>query len=131
MSAPPPTRSRPTVIVADDYPGILAAFARLLEGPYDIVAACADGLALVDAALQHKTDVVVSDMKIPLLNGLAACRRIRRALPDTSVILFSATDDDGLKARAIDAGAAAFVLKTRATDDLLPAIAAALARPGR
>jgi DNA-binding NarL/FixJ family response regulator len=120
---------RPTVIVADDYPSIVAAFAQLLEATCDLVGQVGDGLALVDAALACRPDVVVADMRLPSLSGLQACRRIRRALPETRVILFSALDDEELKRRALEAGASAFVIKTRAADDLLPAILNALGRP--
>ena len=120
---------RPTVIVADDYPNILAAFTQLLEGSCEVVGQLADGVALVEAALACQPDVVVADMRLPSLSGLQACRRIRRALPGTKVILFSALDDEALKRRALEAGASAFVMKTRASDDLLPAILNALNTP--
>lgn len=125
MTAPIQSK-RPTVIVADDYPSVLDAFARLLESSHEIVGQFADGQALVDAALQQKPDVVVADMRLPSLNGVQACRRIKKALPDTTVILFSANDDEEVRARAHAAGASAFVLKTRASEDLVPAIATAL-----
>jgi CheY-like chemotaxis protein len=115
-------RRRPTVVVADDYPNILAAFVQLLETACDVVGQFADGVALVEGTLARKPDIVVADMRLPSLNGLMACRRIRAALPGTQVILFSGLNDEHVKQRALDAGAAAFVVKTRASDDLLPAV---------
>ncbi|HKE87321.1 MAG TPA: response regulator transcription factor, partial [Vicinamibacterales bacterium] len=83
-------RQRPRVIVADDYPNVLIAFVQLLEMSCDVIGQVSDGVALVDAALARKPDIVVADMRLPGLSGLLACRRIRAALPGTKVILFSA-----------------------------------------
>jgi DNA-binding NarL/FixJ family response regulator len=126
VSCPRNGRLRPTVVVADDYPNIRAAISRLLENACDVVAELSDGAALVDAVLAWKPDVVVADVRLPSSSGLQACRHIRSALPRTKVILFSALDDEDLKRRALEAGASAFVMKTRAADDLLPAILNAL-----
>jgi AmiR/NasT family two-component response regulator len=58
-------RSRPTIIVADDYTNILAAFKGLLEATYGIVGEFTDGLALVEAACRCQPDVVVADIRLP------------------------------------------------------------------
>jgi two-component system NarL family response regulator len=68
----------------------------------------------------------VIDVGLPEVNGLDACLQLKAAAPAVSVIVFTAADDASLRARAIEVGASAFVLKFRA-NDLVPAIQRAVA----
>jgi DNA-binding NarL/FixJ family response regulator len=113
---------RPRVLLAEDYEALLVALRRLLAPLCDVVGSVADGLAVVEAALRLRPDVIVLDLNLPTINGLEACHRIKEALPLTKVILITAADDDALRRRAFELGASAFVLKHRVVDDLGPAI---------
>lgn len=122
----PPT-SRPRVLLADDYAGLLTAWRRLLEPAVEVVGCVRDGLALLDAATALVPDVIVADLSMPQLNGLDACRRIKSAIPQIKIVLVTAGGDEWIARAAFEAGASAFVLKHSATDDLLTAIESALA----
>jgi DNA-binding NarL/FixJ family response regulator len=118
----PRAEPRPRVLLAEDYDALLVALRRLLAPSCDVVGSVADGLAVVDAAVRLRPDVVVLDLNLPTMNGLEACRRIREAVPLSKIILITAADDDALRDRAFELGASAFVLKHRVVDDLGPAI---------
>ena len=113
---------RPRVLLAEDYEALLVALRRLLAPSCDVVGSVADGLAVVEAAVRLRPDVIVLDLNLPTINGLEACRRIKEALPLSKVILITAADDEALRERAFELGASAFVLKHRVAEDLGPII---------
>ena len=119
--------SRPRVLLADDYAGLLTAWRRLLEPTYDVVGCVRDGRALLEAADSLAPDVVIADLSMPELSGLDACRHIKHASPQTKVILVTAGGDQWVARAAFRAGASGFVLKHTAADDLIVAIQTALA----
>ena len=119
--------SRPRVLLADDYAGLLTAWKRLLEPSYDVVGCVRDGRALLDAASTLAPDVVIADLSMPEVNGIDACRHIKHASPQTKVILVTAGGDQWVARAAFRAGASGFVLKHSAADDLPVAIHNALA----
>ena len=124
-----PRNSRPRVLLADDYPGIITALERLLQTSCDIVGRVADGADLVKAVALKSPDVVLVDVWLPTLNGLGACQQIKRISPQTKVIVLSATDDPAIQQRAVELGASAFVPKYRMACDLEAAIERALPTP--
>jgi len=115
------------VLVADDYEDLLAAFKRLLAPSCEVVGCVADGDALFESLATLQPDVVVVDLWIPPHSGLEICRRIKHVAPETSVIIVSASTDADVAKEARRAGAAAFVNKAAAADDLVPAIQRAMA----
>ena len=122
------TRSpRPRVLLADDYPDLLAAFRRLLTPACDVVGCVADGTALCEAMATLQPDVIVADLFIPPSDGLEICRHVKQVAPATAVIIVSAATDPAVGERALRAGASAFVAKISAVDDLWPAIQRAMA----
>lgn len=129
--APLPVRytlqRRPRVLLADDYPAILAALDRLLGPVCDIVAKVADAPALLEALELHRPDVIVLDLGLPPFHGLETCRQVKNAAPATSVIIFTASGDAAIAEQALNMGATALVSKHRVADDLLPAVLRAAA----
>ena len=113
---------RPRVLLADDYAGVLAALRRLLAPTCDVVGWVEDGNALLDAALRLRPDVIVLDVALPQIDGLEACRRIKDAMPETKVVILTASDDVETRQEACSAGASAFVPKDSLGDQLLGAI---------
>jgi len=110
------------VLLADDYPGLLKSYRRLLEPAYSVIGSLTDGEAVIEAARTLQPDVIVIDFAMPGLNGVDACRQIRKIAPQSKVVLITAANDEGIAQAATDAGAAAFVSKYRAAEDLLRAI---------
>lgn len=118
---------KPRILLGDDHGLLLEAFARLLEPEATVVGRATDGRALVQAALELRPDVVVTDISMPELNGLEAGRQIRQALPGTRLIVLTVHEDPALAAEAFRAGANGFVVKSSAASELLQAIRDALA----
>jgi DNA-binding NarL/FixJ family response regulator len=113
---------RPKVLLADDYAPLLLSWRRILDQSCDIVGALSDGREAIAAALADAPDVVVLDIAMPEVNGLVVCRQIKAALPAVGVVLASAFDDAAFQQAAEAAGAAAFVVKSAAADELEAAV---------
>jgi DNA-binding NarL/FixJ family response regulator len=113
---------RPRIVIADDYPRLLAALRRLLEPSCDIVGSVSSGVEAIDAVTTLSPDVVVLDVSMPDINGMDACRRIKQAAPNTRVVLMTAAHDALLEAHALRAGASAFVLKGAAASEMAATI---------
>ena len=109
------------VLLADDYPGLLKSYRRLLEPAYSVIGSLTDGDEVIEAARTLQPDVIVIDFAMPGLDGVDACRQIRRIAPESKVVFITA-DDEGVAQAATDAGAAAFVSKYRSAEDLRRAI---------
>jgi two-component system response regulator DesR len=99
---------------------------RLLEPTCEIVGRVTDGAALLDAALVHRPDLVIVDLRLPKVNGIDACRRLRLAQPTLKILVLSAEDDPHIRARVVAAGGVDFVPKRAVTESLLPAIQRAI-----
>ena len=113
-----------TVLLSDDHTVVRKGLRLLLETEADIqvVGEAANGHQSVREAKRLKPDVVVQDLAMPLLNGLEAARQIAREVPSTKVLILSAYSDDAYIEHAIEAGAAGYLMKETAGDDLLRAI---------
>jgi DNA-binding NarL/FixJ family response regulator len=114
------------ILLADDYPGLTKAWRRLLQPRHDVVGEVADGRSAVAAAIELDPDVVVVDISMPQMNGLAACRAIRNAGVRARLVVITADGNAHLAQAAFHAGASAFVIKHAAGSDLLRAIEALL-----
>lgn len=113
---------RPRVLIADDFPPLLAEMGRLLAHDCEVVASVADGGALLEAAARLQPDLIVVDLNMPSVSGLEACRQITGANPRIKVIVVTAWRDPAIMAAALAAGASAFIEKHAIDDELLPAI---------
>ncbi|MDF5756336.1 response regulator transcription factor [Spongiactinospora sp. TRM90649] len=102
-----------SVLLVEDQHLVRGALAALLslEPDITVVAEASDGQTGVRAALEHRPDVVLMDIELPVLDGIEAARRIREALPATKVIMLTTFGRPGYLRRAMDAGASGFVLK--------------------
>jgi DNA-binding NarL/FixJ family response regulator len=101
----------PRVVIADDHPSVLVGFARLLQSSCDVVERVANGEGAVDAVIRLRPDVLIVDLMMPDLDGLEVCRRVKRLVPGTAVIIVTAFDDAHVQAVALEAGATAFLPK--------------------
>ena len=114
--------TRPRVLLADDYPDMVKAVSRLLAMDCEVVGTVADGSALLDAAQRLQPDMIVLDLNLPNVNGLDACRQIKRVQPEIRVIVFTAMSDPDLGQRSFEVGASAFVSKLGGDGNLLSTI---------
>jgi DNA-binding NarL/FixJ family response regulator len=115
---------RITVLLAEDHQIVREGFRSLLEHERDIeiVGEAENGRQAVQLTRKLRPTVVVMDIAMPLLNGLEATRQIRKALPDTRVLILSAHSDDAYVEQVAALGAAGFLLKQTSSHDLAAAI---------
>ena len=112
------------VLVADDQSMVRAGFRMLLGGEEDIevVAEAGNGLEAVDKAARFDPTVVLMDIRMPELDGLAATRRILAADSGARILVLTTFDLDEYVYEALTAGASGFVLKDDPPEQLIAAI---------
>ena len=116
------------VVIAEDEALIRMDLAEMLaEEGYAVVAQAADGAAAVELAVRERPDLVILDVKMPVLDGIAAAERIARARI-APVVILTAFSQRELVERARDAGAMAYLVKPFTSADLVPAIEIAVSR---
>ena len=114
------------ILLADDQPMIYGAVASLLTPTYKIVACVGDGRALIQAATRMKPDVIVTDISMPILNGIEAANILRDSGSTSRIIFLTIHQDLDYINAGFAAGALAYVAKPRMSADLLSAIQEAL-----
>lgn len=113
----------PSVLVADDHQMIRERLVSLLrDDGFDVVGSVGDGGALLEAARQLRPDVIVTDISMPGLNGIEALARLTAENGDSKVVVLTMHHDAELAACALRNGAAGFVLKESAGDELVNAL---------
>jgi DNA-binding NarL/FixJ family response regulator len=120
------TARRPVrILVADDHEIVRRGVRALLEAEdgFKIVGEAATGREAVAEARRLRPGVAIVDVSMPELNGLEATRRIREALPDCEVLIFTIHDSEHILREAFAAGAHGFVLKSDAARTLVTAVA--------
>jgi DNA-binding NarL/FixJ family response regulator len=114
---------RITVLIADDHAIVKEGLVSLLkEHDFDVVGAVGDGRQLLDAARQLRPDVIVTDLSMPGLGGLDVLPLLKAEKIDSKVVVLTMHNDGEAAARALRAGAAAFLLKESAGEELVTAI---------
>lgn len=122
METVQPRASRTRILIADDHMLFAEAMCAYLEKTFDVIGLVADGRALVKESVRLRPDVIVTDMSMPLLNGLDAARRIRENTPKVKFVFLTMLDDLNLAAAVLELGPVAFVLKRSGGAELLKAI---------
>ena len=115
------------VVVADDHAVVRAGLTQLLAtfAGVELVGAAADGEGAVSLCAEREPDVVLMDLEMPVLDGIEATRRIRAAQPGVAVVVLTSFSDRERILRALDAGAAGYLLKDAEPAELRRAIEAA------
>jgi len=121
--------ARATVLLVDDHALLRTGVANIINQEPDlhVIAEAANGAEGVDAFRDHRPDVTLLDLRMPVMEGVEAVRHIRDIDPLARVIVLTTYDADEDIARALQAGAKAYVLKDIAADALLSCIHAVLA----
>lgn len=130
MTSTPPesVRPAPRVVIAEDEALIRLDLAEMLvEEGYLVVGQAGDGEAAIELAMEHRPDLVVMDVKMPKLDGIAAASQIAQARI-APVVMLTAFSQRELVERARDSGAMAYLVKPFTKSDLIPAIEMAMSR---
>lgn len=118
--------SRSRVLLADDHQILAEGLRGLLEPEFAVVGIVGDGRELVAEAKNLRPDVIVADITMPSLNGIDAAIQLRDAGIEARVVFLTMHRDVAYARRAMEAGAAGFVLKHSAATELVTAVRAAL-----
>src|SRR5690242_16628846 len=116
------SRPRTRLVLADDKEDLLNEIRRLLEPDFDILRTVNHGAALVQVVAELRPDVVVSDVRMPVLGGIEAGSQILRDRLCSAVIMLTMYDEPHLVTKALQAGIRGYVLKVDAGEELIPAV---------
>jgi len=116
----PPIR----ILIADDHLIIREGLRMILEPAQDmaVIGEATNGVETLEIAHSTHPDIILLDLRMPLMDGMEALTHLRRDLPDSVVIILTAFDEDVLIAKAIRAGVRGYLLKDTDRDTLLTAI---------
>jgi DNA-binding NarL/FixJ family response regulator len=117
------------VVLADDHPVVREGLSALLSSRpgIEVVGMASTGREAVRSAVTERPDVLVLDVQMPDLDGVAAAREIGRAAPSVAVLMLTMFDDDASVFAAMRAGARGYVLKGASQDEIVRAIRAVAA----
>ncbi|MBD0322894.1 MAG: response regulator transcription factor [Aldersonia sp.] len=112
------------VLLVDDQDLVRSGLRRILrrKDGFQIVAECADGSEVPPAVAEHSPDVVVMDLRMKHVGGIAATEQIHRGPHPVPVLVLTTFDDDELLSGALRAGAAGFILKDSSAEELIHAV---------
>lgn len=112
------------ILLADDHVMLRQCTAEILhkEADIEVVGEADDGQQAIDLALRLQPDIVVMDVRMPVLSGIEATRRIRASMPEIQVLVLTAYDDDQYIFSFLQAGASGYLLKTAPVNELVKAI---------
>lgn len=111
------------ILLGDDHPMVLGGVQKLLEADgFNVIATAEDGRALVEAAQQHRPDLIILDISMPLLNGMEAARQIKKLIPTSKLIFLTMHADATYAREAFEAGGSGYLLKRSAASELKQAI---------
>jgi CheY-like chemotaxis protein len=100
-----------TILTVDDNPAMRKLIRQAVGHLADQVYECGDGADAVEAYASHRPDLVLMDMRMPRMDGLAATRQIKRLYPEARIVIVTDYDDDDLRSAAKNAGACGYALK--------------------
>jgi DNA-binding NarL/FixJ family response regulator len=118
--------SKPSILIADDHQILAEGLRGLLEPEFEVVGVVADGRELVAAAKKLRPDVIVADVTMPSLNGIDAAVQLRDFGVNAKVVFLTMHRDVAYARRAMEAGAAGFVVKHSVASELVTAVREAL-----
>jgi DNA-binding NarL/FixJ family response regulator len=119
--------SKVRVLLADDTPQLWEVVARVLTPAFEIVGKVRDGQALFDSAMKLQPDIIISDISMPVLNGIEAANKLKVFGCRSKIVFLTVHSGHAFVRFGLDSGALGFVLKSRMTTELVLAIQEALA----
>ena len=118
--------ARPRILVADDHPLVLERVVALLQADFEVVGTARNGQELVVEAMRLNPEVIVADITMPELDGIAAAHQLRANGCTARLIFLTIHTDDEFTKACWAEGALGYVAKPQLRADLIPAIRAAL-----
>ncbi len=113
---------RPTVLIADDHQLFAESLRALMGLTYDVVGTAKDGRELIELALKFKPTLILTDLSMPMMNGLDAMKTLDEKGIRSKFVILTMHDEKKLAVRVFRAGASAFLLKTAQVDELMKAL---------
>jgi DNA-binding NarL/FixJ family response regulator len=113
---------RTRVLVADDHRAMLDSLVQILSSEFEVVAAVRDGVSVVTSAEELGPDLLVLDIAMPGLSGIAAAACVRKNGSNAKVVFVTNLHDREFVQESLALGQVGFVVKDRLVADLLPAI---------
>jgi DNA-binding NarL/FixJ family response regulator len=112
------------ILLADDHVMLRQGTVEMLrkEADIEVVGEADNGQQAIDLTLRLRPDIVVMDVRMPVLSGIEATRRLREAMPEVQVLVLTAYDDDQYIFSLLQAGASGYLLKTAPVNELVNAI---------
>lgn len=110
------------VLLAEDHTVVAEGLQSLLKDEFDLAGIVHDGRALIEAADTLRPDVIVTDISMPLLNGVDAIRQIRNRVPTAKIIVLTMHRETELAVEALRSGASGYMLKVSPAEELITAI---------
>lgn len=119
--------NRPRLVIAEDHPETREQLVAVVSPGFEVVAAVGDGKAAIEAADRLGPDLVLLDISMPVMGGMAAARHMKQRPRGPKVIFVTGHADEDYVAEAFRSGAEGYVLKEHAATDLIAAIHEVLA----
>lgn len=116
----------PRILLSEDNPEMRDRVGKLLKSCFDIIGSVADGQQAIDSTLSLTPDILVTDISMPIFNGLQVASHLRDSGYCGKVIFLTVHEDADYVDAAFSIGVFGYVLKSRLDTDLIPAIQAAL-----
>jgi DNA-binding NarL/FixJ family response regulator len=117
------------LVIADDHPVVRDGLRGMLESQadFEVIGEAADGEAAILRAIEMQPDLILMDLRMPILDGVSAIREIKKRLPAMQVLVLTTYDSDADILPAIEAGATGYMLKDCTREELFHAVRAARA----
>ena len=114
------------ILLADDHPQVPQIEERLLEPEFEVIGKVGNGQALFEEAMRLNPEVIVTDISMPILNGIEAAQRLRESGCKSRIVFLTVHADSDFVRKCISAGAYGYVVKSRIVSELVPAVREAL-----
>jgi DNA-binding NarL/FixJ family response regulator len=118
--------TRPRIVLADDHRIVVEGLKSILAPDFELIGVVEDGKRMIDAARKLSPDAIVADISMPLLNGIEALEQLRKDGLGMPVVFLTMHHDVEYASMALEAGAAGYVLKHAAPEELVQALRVAL-----
>ena len=113
---------KPQIIVADDHRLVAEGIVKILEKEYSVAATPSDGRSFIEAVERVRPALALVDISLPLLNGLDACRHVKKSCPEVKIVILTMHAEPHYVNEAFRVGVGGYVLKTSLADELLFAV---------